>query len=152
MARKAIARCGAHFAAGWPRDIRLAVQLSLPGFLVFDLESLPRGIAAIVDIDERSIGVSASLPQTSQRYAIAHEIGHVALEHPRYVFCAAGRQDDILEREADYFAREFLVPLATLRRAFRFCRDYEQLAEKFLLDRDVMYIRFAETGLLRQVL
>ncbi len=152
MARKAFTRCSAAFAAGWPRDIRLATHLALPGFLVIELQTLPRGVTAIVDIEDRSIGVNAACAETEKRFAIAHEIGHVFMNHPEYVFSVEGKQDQILELEADVFAREFLMPLRTLKRAFRYCRDYESLAKKFCVSRHLMYRRFSETGLLRQVL
>jgi Zn-dependent peptidase ImmA (M78 family) len=149
MARKALRSCVPF--EGWSHDVRLAAQAALPGFVVVELYSLPSGVCAIVDIEDRSIGVNGSLSHARQRFAIAHEVGHVCLNHPQYVFAAAGRQDVILEREADVFAGEFLVPPRALRRAFRECRDYEELARRFEVEQEVMYYRFRETGLWRQV-
>ena len=151
MARKAFGVCAPAFRDGWPGDIRLAVELVLPGFLVFELQSLPDGVSGIVDIEDRSIGVSVRLSARRQRFAIAHEVGHVWLEHPQYVFAVSGRQDSILEQEADVFAGEFLVPLRTLKERFRQCRDYEALADTFGVEREVMYHRFRDSGLWRQV-
>jgi Zn-dependent peptidase ImmA (M78 family) len=151
MARKAVARCSGS-AEARPGDVALAASMVLPGFVVVDLESLPPGVAAIVDIQDRSIGVNAGLSVQRRRLAIAHEIGHVFLDHPRYVFAPQGRQDAILEREADIFAAEFLVPRAALLSAFRRCRDYEKLAEQFEVEREVMYYRFRDSGLLKQVM
>jgi len=151
MARKTLARCASALSDGWPADITAAAECALPGFVVCDLDILPRGVSAIVDIEDRSIGVNAVLPEPRKRFSIAHEIGHVVLDHPLYVFPIEGRQDQILEREANAFAAEFLVPIAVLKQAFRVCRDYEALAKKFMVDRDVMYYRFRDAGLLRQV-
>jgi Zn-dependent peptidase ImmA (M78 family) len=151
MARKAVARCTGS-TGGRPGDVALAAGMVLPGFVVVELESLPSGVSAIVDIQDRSIGVNAGLSAPQRRLAIAHEIGHVFLDHPRYVFAPQGRQDAILEREADLFAAEFLVPLAALQAAFRRCRDYEKLAVQFQVEREVMYYRFRDSGLLKQVM
>lgn len=151
MARKAFGVCGAAFPDGRPGDLRLAAELVLPGFVVVELEQLPDGVSAIVDIEDRSIGVNARLPGLRQRFAIAHEIGHVWLEHPTYVFAVSGRQDAILEKEADLFAGEFLVPLRTLKKRFRQCRDYEALAQEFAVEREVMYYRFRDANLWRLV-
>jgi hypothetical protein len=152
MARKAVERCAASFADGWPSDIELAVHLALPGFVVCELHSLPEGVSGIVDMADHSIGVNASHPRNRKRFAIAHEIGHVFLSHPQYVFPLRGRQDSILEREANIFAGEFLVPRDALLGAFRRCRDWEKLAEEFMVDREVMLYRFRETRLLGQVI
>ncbi len=151
MARKALRRCGEGLGDGWPRDIVAAAECALPGFVVCELTLLPQGVSAIVDIEDRSIGVNTALPAPRQRFSIAHEIGHVVLEHPHFVFPIEGRQDLILEREANAFAAEFLVPMTVLKEAFRECRDYEELARRFMVDRDVMYYRFRDAGLLRQV-
>ena len=53
--------------------------------------------------------------------------------------------------EADIFAGEFLVPLKTLKKAFRQQRDYVQLARQFSVGRAVMYHRFRDARLWNQV-
>ncbi|MBD3242652.1 MAG: ImmA/IrrE family metallo-endopeptidase [Chitinivibrionales bacterium] len=151
IARKAFALCSAAFPHGWPSDVRLAAELALPGFVVVELESLPSGVSAIIDIEDRSIGVNAAHSTRRKRFAVAHEVGHVWLEHPSYVFEVSGKQDRILEEEADAFAAEFLVPMRTLRKQFRSCRDWEALAKTFDVDREVMYYRFRDAKLWREV-
>lgn len=152
MARKVLARCGDVCPDGWPCDLEKAVGCVLPGFIVVELSMLPPGVSAIVDPECRGIGVNGLLTCCRKRFAIAHEIGHLLLEHPEFVFGVQGRQDAILEREADMFASEFLVPAPVLQREFRKCRDYEQLAVLFKVEREVMYYRFRSAGLLRQVM
>jgi Zn-dependent peptidase ImmA (M78 family) len=151
MARKALERCGSACPEGWPCDIELAAQSALAGFVVCELRSLPAGVGGIVDLADRSIGVNATHPAERKRLAIAHEIGHVFLSHPQYVFPGKGKQDAILEREANIFAREFLVPRKALLDAFRTCRDLSVLAQRFMVEREVMIYRFRETGLWGQV-
>lgn len=152
MAKKALKKCVTVFPDGWPHDLAIAASIVLPGFLVFELEKLPKDVYAIVDIEDRSIGVNHSLSLAQKRYSIAHEIGHVWMDHPSYVYEVQGRQDAILESEANIFAAEFLVPKNALKREFFRCRNYEILAEKFYVDRQIMYYRFKDTGLLRQIL
>ena len=56
------------------------------------------------------------------RWSIAHEIGHIALRH-----FARGIKDDIAEAEANYFAKEILMPIAVLDKYG--CHTAEQIAK-----------------------
>jgi Zn-dependent peptidase ImmA (M78 family) len=72
--------------------------------------------------DERRILVNASEPETRQRFTIAHELGHwicqclEATVEP--VYCRADEVDESaksLEREANVFAAELLMPEEAVR-------------------------------------
>lgn len=153
MARKALRSCAALFPEGFPTDMDRAVAALLPGFHVFELTHLPRDVSAIVSFADKGIGVNAALPPQLKRFSVAHEIGHVKLEHPHDVFDPTGRHDGLLEGEADLFAAELLVPLATLKRCFRsVSRDPEVLAVHFGVSRELMFRRYKESRLLRQIL
>jgi Zn-dependent peptidase ImmA (M78 family) len=153
MARKALKRCAKQFPRGFPDDMDRAVAALLPGFHVLELTHLPGDVSAIVSFADKAIGVNANLAPTLKRFSVAHEIGHVRLEHPHDVFDHTGRHDAIVEGEADLFAAELLVPLATLKRCFRLIsRDPEELAVHFGVSRELMFRRYRESGLLRQIL
>jgi Zn-dependent peptidase ImmA (M78 family) len=83
---------------------------------------LPDGVEAMVTrCDEGPLIVyQRSLPILQQRYAIAHEIGHLALGHldlgDAYTRGQLESVSSDLELAADAFATELLAPIATVAR------------------------------------
>lgn len=83
-------------------------------------------IAGMVDRQRRFIGVSLRFPFAAMRFTGAHEVAHVALNHPNHVmhrdrpiFAIQGRTRDPSEQEADYFAACFLAPARLVVDAYR---------------------------------
>lgn len=83
-------------------------------------------IAGMVDRQRQIIGVSLKFPYSTMRFTGAHEIGHVALNHPNHVmhrdrpvFSIQARTRDHIEQEADYFAACFLAPAKMVVEEFR---------------------------------
>src|SRR5207253_8739259 len=75
----------------------------------------------------------------------AHELGHILLQHPRRPFRvrdtnSARPIDPRLEREANIFAREFLVP-AHLARNYK---TIEELKVAFQISADTAELRLKE--------
>ena len=61
---------------------------------------------------------NSNLKQGRFRFSVAHELGHFTLNHPSSFILADGRRvqrDARLERQADIFASELLLPEALLR-------------------------------------
>lgn len=80
--------------------------------------------AGIIDRDSRRIFVATRFPLRTQRFTLAHEIGHLVL-HPldRYHRdrpLVGGERSNVpkVEREADIFAAELLMPEKYLRTLF----------------------------------
>jgi Zn-dependent peptidase ImmA (M78 family) len=76
---------------------------------------------------DRRILVNAAEPETRQRFTIAHELGHWVCQrlegHSAPVYCRAdeiGLDPEVkaLEREANLFAAELLMPEGAVRAAF----------------------------------
>jgi Predicted Zn peptidase len=101
--------------------------------------------------NEKLIGYNQNHPPVRIRFSVAHEIGHIRLAHPDGVFDNDAAKIKNYETEADVFAGEFLVPLDTLKTAFKKCRDYNQLAKHFNVSSTVMYIRFKDSRLLDSI-
>lgn len=111
------------------------------------------------------IGVNALQPRTRQRFAIAHELGHLALHEPGdrahvdrvfALFCPDdehARAPDASETEANAFAVELLLPAGMLGEdiAGRLVdleddESARRLANRYEVSPQVMAFRLAELG------
>jgi Zn-dependent peptidase ImmA (M78 family) len=87
----------------------------------------------------REIRLNAIEAETRKRFTLAHEVGHWICHcldrSDRPVFCRhqdlALATDRALEREANLFAAELLMPEPDLRAAFRDQSDLKELAAEF---------------------
>jgi Zn-dependent peptidase ImmA (M78 family) len=99
------------------------------------------------------IAVNSSRPLRRKRFSIAHELGHFVLGHNSISFFegASGmavciRHDARLEREANIFAAELLMPkVALAREAHKF--TIEELTRRYMVSVQAMEIRLKELGL-----
>jgi IrrE N-terminal-like domain len=84
-----------------------------------------------------------------RRFTIAHELGHIALDHHGVVFMFGEGQQQ--ERAANRFAAEVLMPEKMIRRAhvraFERSLDIGDLADIFLVSKRAMEIRLSELHL-----
>lgn len=130
-----------------PREIAesygLTVQLvELPG----DLNE----VAGYIDMGGQTISVNAADPYNRKTFTIAHELGHYLLhrelfkQHPeRYQVLMRrpiGVETDPLEKEANLFAAELLVPMEFLKLYGRYATP-EELADLFAVSREVIGYR-----------
>jgi hypothetical protein len=104
---------------------------ALEGLELRETTSLGEGIRArlVGDIIE----VAGSDPEVVKRFSIAHEIGH----HHMGTVHNQGTQ---IEREANAFAGELLVPGPKLLEALRETKDAYELARLFQVSRQVIRI------------
>ena len=82
-------------------------------------------VAGMVDRASKEVTISNAQQHDAQLFTIAHELGHVVL-HPYMAILHRDRpvkqtlqSHDIIEREANYFAAEFLAPEKLLRDEFQ---------------------------------
>lgn len=151
-ARKAFRECLQCFPEGYPSSIEKAIPIILPGYELHSLNELPNGLSAITWKDQKLIGYNQKHAPVRIRFSVAHEIGHIRLNHPDGVFEVDTKKDKAYETEANTFAGEFLVPLDSIKAAFKTCRDCKELAKKFNVSPQVMWIRFESSGLLSSIL
>ncbi|HHS50500.1 MAG TPA: ImmA/IrrE family metallo-endopeptidase [candidate division Zixibacteria bacterium] len=102
--------------------------------------------------DSPAIMVHRDLTPERRRFAIAHELGHLVMPHSvSYRICPPER-DSRVERDADRFAAELLVPEPTLRKLWPRYRDNVEyrvsiLAELFEVSKTTMAIRVRQLRL-----
>ena len=111
-----------------------------------------RSEAALVPLGEgRAIEVRGGADERRRRFTIAHEIGHFVLGHEKVAperggeTNMAGRR---LEREADLFAAELLMPEHLVRQAaLEDGADPHRLADRFEVSVQAMSVRLRRLGL-----
>lgn len=110
---------------------------------------------------DREIWVDSAEAAESQgrrRFTIAHELGHwvchVQEGNGAPVFCRAAdlteRVDHQLEREANVFAAELLMPEQEVRREFSVCGSIDEVASAFDVSTEAMHWRLFNFGLVAE--
>lgn len=99
--------------------------------------------------------VNTSHSENRMRFTIAHELGHIALGHHNYgisLFHLANRSNPI-EREADIFASELLMPAAHVKHLVFGCgwRDINILCKFYGVSKQAMEIKIEEIGALEVI-
>jgi len=108
--------------------------------------------AALVPLgDGHAIELRGTSGERRLRFTIAHEIGHFLLHEGRAVAergGAANRATARLEREADQFAAELLMPEPLVRQAaLEDGADARRLADRFEVSAQAMSLRLRRLGL-----
>jgi len=90
----------------------------------------------------------------SQRYTIAHELGHYLNGHEHYEKNFDNNEQPYFdhyyqqEREADIFAAELLMPKTFLKNDLdKYGLDISKLIEKYQVSEQALWIRLTSTGL-----
>jgi len=101
------------------------------------------------------IFVNISHSENRIRFTIAHELGHIALGHCNYgasLFSLSNRSNTI-EREADIFASELLMPSIHVKHLVFGCgwKDIDELSKLYGVSRQAMEIKMEEIGALEGV-
>ena len=129
------------------RNLGLHVRPKNP----FDPDSA--GWSGRFDADAKSIEFDASEALVRQRFTISHELGHFALKHgTRFrdnASAFSSRNSDLVEREANQFAAELLMPAEQVRSLVSSGRfsSVEDLASIFKVSKVAMAYRVANLGI-----
>lgn len=87
-----------------------------------------------------------------QRFTVAHELGHICLEHTSIFGDCNQYSKKSQEHEANAFARELLVPSSDLR---QFVKDKKptigDITERYKISRDVAFIAIEDNKLLNKI-
>jgi hypothetical protein len=109
--------------------------------------------------DERRIWLNAPESEPRRRFTLAHELGHWVCQCRGRravppIYCRTGDVDEEraagvrrLEREANIFAAELLMPEPLVRREWRRCGDVDELAGRFGVSRPAIRWRLYSFGL-----
>jgi Zn-dependent peptidase ImmA (M78 family) len=108
---------------------------------------LDKPVCAALDIERKLIFIEEKDCHERQRFSIAHELGHWRIhpnelkDHPEIgiVFRAPIEGETVaIEREANCFAANLLIPKKLLRYWFARIQNQHQLAEIFAVSSDVI--------------
>lgn len=148
IARGLLDEAGANYAPVSLRDVVSALNLSL---IHATREPFASEAALVARGDSHAIVLRGHSGERRRRFTIAHEIGHFLL-HPGLV--SPQRSGPVnaemqrLEREADAFAAELLMPEHLLRQAvYEMGADAGRLADRFEVSEAAMRVRLRRLGL-----
>ena len=132
-----------------PRDIALNNGLRVQP-VSFDEKD--NDVAGLIDFDKKIIYVNAQDAFNRQTFTVAHELGHYFLHRDlfkqdpeRYNVLLRrpiGQDDDPLEKEANAFAADLLVPRKYLNFYSRYA-DQQELADLFAVSMEVIGYRMS---------
>ncbi|NQU83091.1 MAG: ImmA/IrrE family metallo-endopeptidase [Parcubacteria group bacterium] len=87
-----------------------------------------------------------------QRFTVAHEIGHIALEHTSFLGDCNQYSNKSQEKEADAFAGELLVPSSDLKDFVnqKMC-SIQDIVDRYWISRDVAFVAIQNNRLLNKI-
>ncbi|WP_176329988.1 ImmA/IrrE family metallo-endopeptidase [Oceanospirillum sanctuarii] len=112
------------------------------GFALLTRRTLPNGILGCLDFDLKKIEINKLIENVGRRnFTIAHEVGHLVLEHSLYMSRESLYEDLLksgadtsdlapeileIERQANVFAAAFLMPEVQFKKHFKnLCKKYQ---------------------------
>lgn len=120
------------------------------------------GLSGLMLHKARVIAINIDKPRRHQRFSLAHEFGHYALNHDYLKTQAFGSididhppdatmrpTDSVIEQEADEFGGELLVPLRILKQVYRYEKNYAKLGDVFDVSKEVILISLMKHHLIR---
>lgn len=126
-----------HLQTKYPLDVkRIVIGEKVSGLLVVCKE---------IDAEYAVIGFNATHPWCRRRFTIAHEIGHLLLEHG----CNKNVEDGSLnETEANQFAGELLVPTVFIKKDFAKTPNVQDLASLYCVSDQTLTIKLMDARVL----
>jgi Zn-dependent peptidase ImmA (M78 family) len=97
-----------------------------------------------IDSEYATIGFNATHTWCRRRFTIAHEIGHMLLEHG----CNENGDDSTVnETEANQFAAELLVPTTFIKKDFEIICNVQELAKLYRVSEQTLTIKLIDAKL-----
>lgn len=133
-----------------PVDVAALIKAEAPGFRVIYEEGWPDHLSGLTSKAEQTIRINSSHTPLRRRFTLAHEFGHICLEHE--VILPHRLDEETIgqefEREADEFAGELLMPIEMFKKAFRSNPNFETLAEMFQVSTTAVGVRVLKLHLI----
>ncbi len=131
-----------------------AIAEDLLGLSVEEVEL--DGASGLLYPSERQIYVNASEPPTRRRFTLAHEVGHWVCQclegRTAPMYCRSEEvgvgEGRLVEREANVFAAELLMPEPEVRAEWARTPDVDRVAAAFAVSPQAMHWRLFNFGLL----
>lgn len=101
-----------------PNLVALVEAAGLPVLAIDSMPDKQSGASHKGRVCDWLVAVNSRHPASRQRYTLAHELGHIALNHDAEVALDKARQTEF-EQQADAFAAAFLMPADDARRELR---------------------------------
>lgn len=105
-------------------------------------------LVTCTDIDKESmvIGFNPDKPWCHRRFTIAHEIGHIMMNHT----CSGNTNDKSdKETEANNFAAELLIPTKLIKDDFKKTPNIPELSKLYRVSAEAMAIKLGDAKLLK---
>lgn len=127
------------------------------GLIVQEWDFVDEVSAVLIDAPDFSvIGVNEQHKPNRRRFSIAHELGHFVMGHTDDLFIeflapelfqeqSPQRVDQ--EREANWFAADLLMPKSWIEKDWRQSYDLTEMAKKYMVSEQAMWIRLQHFGL-----
>lgn len=105
---------------------------------------MSENIFALVDLDSHEIHINTNKSEHQTRFTLAHELGHIALNHKVRKWTEYGdylgrNPDNQIEEEANAFASGLLIPGKMLRNSIKTVKDPVRLSELFNVSKEAMW-------------
>jgi Zn-dependent peptidase ImmA (M78 family) len=149
LARKILKNCGII-----QPPVNLQSIVSKLGYIYIEVPNFPDRVDALfIEKDrEKYIAVNADHHPHRKRFSVAHELGHIQMGHaleyydePIYLENPItdkthSEKEKNLEKEANAFASELLIPLEILKVEFRKMHDIDELSKVFFVSSQAMSV------------
>jgi Zn-dependent peptidase ImmA (M78 family) len=154
-ARKLGERIAQKYAVSYPVPVEEIIKQNYE-LEILEMELDP-SIYAIVDLDMKEIVINSLIGLHRRRFTLAHELGHVALNHgirrwTDYSSYLGGNSDKPIEEEANAFAAGLLMPGYMLKSAVAKIKNPKELAKQFQVSEQSMWISIETHRLINKLI
>lgn len=139
-----------HAVRSVPIDVLGLIGKEAPGYRIIYEENWPDRLSGLTNKTQKTIRINKKHHPLRQRFSLAHEFGHICLEHD-LVLAERIEGEDVkneIEKEADEFAAELLMPIDVFKKAFSANPDLEALAEMFEVSTTAVSVRLLKLHLI----
>jgi Zn-dependent peptidase ImmA (M78 family) len=132
-----------HNITSLPVDVLALIAKEAPDFSIIYEEDWPNRLSGLTNRSQKTIRINKKHHPLRQRFSLAHELGHIRLDHD-LILSDRIEEEGInaeFEKEADEFASELLMPIDMFKRAFRSNPNLEVLADTFQVSTTAVSVR-----------
>lgn len=126
------------------------IKAEAPGFEVILDDTFPDHLSGLTNANAKTIRINSNHPPLRRRFSLAHELGHIVLNHKGMLFQRIDEEKikAELEREADEFAGEILMPIRMFKACYELDPNLDTIAALFEVSRTAAYVRAMKLRLL----
>ena len=133
-----------------PIDVNGLIAAEAPGYRIIYEEQWPDDMSGLTNQTEKTIRINTKHSYSRKRFSLAHELGHICLDHdtilPHRIVEDTLHKE--FEKEADEFASELLMPINMFKKAFASTPDLDALAQLFQVSTSAVSVRLIKLHLI----